>query len=201
MKKVVIVFACGIIIDKPDQQTIWRLKKGLETFKKEGCDKIFVTGGTFCPGQKLPAAEVMKKWLIKNGVAEEKVIKDDKSVDTIENVNHCFNWLMTSAYRQAQIVSGSTMFDSPVDLLKGMGIPYIGEFMPDTIFAVSSWYHLLRIKFLFWTRKIKVKLVAAKGSLKSALYEPLFLLITILDPYGQGWINQLNKRRRNEKKS
>ncbi|TSC96071.1 MAG: hypothetical protein Athens101410_224 [Parcubacteria group bacterium Athens1014_10] len=163
MGGVVIVFACGVKIDKPDQQTIWRLKKGLEIFKKKNCDKIIVTGGSFCPGQKLPAAEVMKRWLIKKGVLSKKIIKEDKSVDTIENIDNTFS-----------LLSKSTL-----------------EF-----FAVSSWYHLPRIRFIFKTRKLKARFIPAKGSIKSAICEPLFLLITVLDPYGKGWLNQLNKRRR-----
>lgn len=46
---------------------------------------IVVTGGQG-PGESITEAEAMKRYLVKNGIASENVIKEEKSTDTYENL-------------------------------------------------------------------------------------------------------------------
>ncbi|WP_066074160.1 YdcF family protein [Neobacillus soli] len=62
---------------------IERLKAGLAAATKYPNSKIIVTGGV--PKQGNTEAKLMKEWLISKGIAEKRILTEDKSTDTVEN--------------------------------------------------------------------------------------------------------------------
>lgn len=70
-------------------KTLKRLKKGLIIWKKGKFDKIIVAGGIYLPEkiQSRPSGELMKEWLIKQNIPAEKIICENKSRDTYENIS------------------------------------------------------------------------------------------------------------------
>ncbi|MEH7886938.1 ElyC/SanA/YdcF family protein [Bacillus sp. JJ1609] len=62
---------------------IERLKAGLAIAKKYPNSKIIVTGGV--PKQGVTEADAMNKWLTEQGVAQERILLENKSTDTVEN--------------------------------------------------------------------------------------------------------------------
>lgn len=69
--------------------TLKRLERGLKEWRKGGYDKIIVAGGIWMPEkiQTRPLGILMKDWLISQGVAAEKIITENTSRDTYENIS------------------------------------------------------------------------------------------------------------------
>lgn len=64
-----------------------RLEKSLEYINQNPEAKIVVSGGKG-PGEDITEAEAMKRYLVSNGVPESRVIKEQKSTNTFENVKN-----------------------------------------------------------------------------------------------------------------
>jgi uncharacterized SAM-binding protein YcdF (DUF218 family) len=65
-----------------------RLKKTLELFKRNLADKIIVSGKWSGLYKFVPAkteAEAALEYLVENGIPKDKIIKEEKSLDTIGN--------------------------------------------------------------------------------------------------------------------
>ena len=71
-----------------DDLLIKRLKLTLKLLKEEKIDKIILSGGCPVSGQKYSEAEAMAQYLIENGVEPEIVIREEKSLTTVENAKY-----------------------------------------------------------------------------------------------------------------
>ena len=71
-----------------DNLLIRRLKLTLRLLKEEKIDKVILSGGCPVVGQKYSEAEAMSQYLIKNGVDPEMIIKEEKSLTTVENAKY-----------------------------------------------------------------------------------------------------------------
>ncbi|MCI0768119.1 YdcF family protein [Bacillus sp. TL12] len=67
------------------QTLIERLKIGLATAKQYPNSKIIVSGGL--PEQGITETDAMSKWLISKGINKDRIILENKSMDTIENAS------------------------------------------------------------------------------------------------------------------
>jgi len=65
--------------------TLWeRMQKGLDYLKAHPKVKVIVSGGQG-PGEIISEAEAMKRFLVENGVANERILKEEQSTSTMEN--------------------------------------------------------------------------------------------------------------------
>lgn len=65
--------------------TLWeRMQKGLDYLEKYPKVKVVVSGGQG-PGEGIPEAEAMKRFLVEHGITDERIIKEDRSTSTMEN--------------------------------------------------------------------------------------------------------------------
>lgn len=81
----VIVLGCGIWPDgTPTLALATRLDKAIEYYESHPDIKIIVSGGQG-PNEPYPEALAMEDYLVKRGVPETKIIKEDKSTSTREN--------------------------------------------------------------------------------------------------------------------
>ena len=71
-----------------DDLLIKRLKLTLKLLKEEKIDKIILSGGCPVSGQKYSESEAMAQYLIKNGVEPEIIIREEKSLTTVENAKY-----------------------------------------------------------------------------------------------------------------
>ena len=55
-------------------------------YLNEHPDAIAIVSGGQGPGEDITEAEAMNNWLIRRGVAPERIIKEDKSTSTVENL-------------------------------------------------------------------------------------------------------------------
>lgn len=61
-----------------------RLDEAYRLFRQYGHNYIIVSGGAV--GSRSSEAELMKKYLVENGVPANKVLKEDKSCNTVQNL-------------------------------------------------------------------------------------------------------------------
>lgn len=107
---------------------IERLKVGLAAANKNPNSKIIVTGGV--PKQGNTEAKLMKEWLMSNGIAEERILTEDKSTDTVENA------LFTTAILEKEGLKDVTLVTSASHMRRAL-----------TIFTeTSSFYDKMKAK-------------------------------------------------------
>lgn len=119
--KVMVVFGCKVEDWGPSTLLQDRLDTALDYWKENPDILVVVTGGK---GKDEPVSEAqsMYDYLTANGVEGEKILMEDRSRNTWQNVNYT------------------------LDLLEEKGIE-----STDNVVAVSSGFHLLRIEML-WER-------------------------------------------------
>ena len=97
LKKAMLILSCDINEYSENKlevtKTLARLETGLQLSKSKGegfFDYIIVSGGAVNArkGHPMPHAEVMKKWLVSNGVPESQILVDDTSLDTYQNIEN-----------------------------------------------------------------------------------------------------------------
>jgi len=76
-----------------------RMEKGLEYLKKNPNIKVVVSGGKG-PGEDIPEAQAMKEFLLKHGISENRIIVEDKSKNTVQNLKNTKNILEKSYGKQ-----------------------------------------------------------------------------------------------------
>ncbi len=93
----VVVLGAGIRGERPTRMLIGRLDRCVEYMQKNPNAVVVLSGGQG-RGEDIPEAEAMARYLISKGVNPAKLIQDDKSKDTYENLvntrailDSCFN--------------------------------------------------------------------------------------------------------------
>lgn len=82
----VVILGAGLNGDVPSLTLSQRLKSSLELLEVLPEDtKIIVSGGQG-PGETITEAEGMKRYLVSRGISEDRIIKEDKSTSTEENL-------------------------------------------------------------------------------------------------------------------
>lgn len=90
-KDYLIVLGCGIRKDgTPTPLLRGRLEKALAFAERQaaetGKEPVFVTSGGQGPDEVCPESTAMKRYLVGRGVPEERVLEEDRSTDTYENM-------------------------------------------------------------------------------------------------------------------
>ncbi|MGI5860088.1 MAG: YdcF family protein [Tepidanaerobacteraceae bacterium] len=114
----VVVLGAGLFGDQPSPSLYYRLQKALEYAKKYPHVPIVVSGGQG-PDEWITEAEAMEHFFIKNGVEATRIIKEESSTSTKENL----------------------IFTKEV-------IKHMGETIKPKVMIVTSEYHMFRAKFL-----------------------------------------------------
>ncbi|WP_099191359.1 YdcF family protein [Tepidibacter mesophilus] len=80
-----VVLGSGLWGDVLSPTLLDRMNKSLEFIKNNPDTKIIVSGGQG-RGENMPESQAMRDYLVLNGVDENKIIQEDKSTSTIENL-------------------------------------------------------------------------------------------------------------------
>lgn len=83
--KAVVILGCKVNGDKPSRMLARRLDSAYE-FLNENENVICVVSGGKGDDEKISEASAMKKYLIDKGIDESKIIVEDKSTNTYENM-------------------------------------------------------------------------------------------------------------------
>ena len=86
-EQTVIVLGCGIRGERVSVGLAKRLDKAAEYHKNNPDAMIIVSGGQG-PQEDIPEALAMKRYLVDKGIAEDKIIMEDKSTSTITNFRY-----------------------------------------------------------------------------------------------------------------
>ncbi|WP_413300647.1 YdcF family protein [Bacillus sp. 1P10SD] len=62
--------------------------KSAANYLKENKDTIVIASGGKGPGEDISEAECIKRELIKRGISESRILLEDRSTDTYENINY-----------------------------------------------------------------------------------------------------------------
>ncbi|MCY6482852.1 YdcF family protein [Clostridium aestuarii] len=80
-----VVLGAGLKGERMSQALYARMIKSLE-YIKENPDTMIVVSGGQGPGEYISEAEAMERFLVRNDIDKEKIIKEDKSRSTYENL-------------------------------------------------------------------------------------------------------------------
>ncbi len=112
-----IVLGAAVHGDRPSLSLYHRLASALDYLEQYPDSKAVLSGGQG-KGENISEALCMHDWLVSNGIEEDRLILEDRSTSTMENLS--FSW----------------------DILKAEGCA------PDDIAILSSNYHLYRSKMM-----------------------------------------------------
>lgn len=78
--------------DKPSEVLIHRLNKTIEYVNKNINTNIVLSGG-ITSKNSVSEAYIMKEYLINHDISEDRLFLEDKSIDTVENIKNCLNYI------------------------------------------------------------------------------------------------------------
>jgi len=82
----VVILGAGLNGDVPSLTLSQRLKASLELLEVLPEETRIVVSGGQGPGETITEAEAMKSYLVRHGISEDRIIKEDKSTSTEENL-------------------------------------------------------------------------------------------------------------------
>lgn len=82
----VVILGAGLWGDSPSLTLSQRLDESLKLLKILPEDVNIIVSGGQGPGENVPEAEAMKKYLTARGISPDRIIKEDKSKSTMENM-------------------------------------------------------------------------------------------------------------------
>lgn len=81
---VLIVLGCGVNGEQPTLPLLKRLETAVEYLNKNQTAAVIVTGGRG-PQEDITEAEAMTRYLVANGISEERILREEHSTSTSEN--------------------------------------------------------------------------------------------------------------------
>lgn len=164
-------------LNRLSRRTWLRCQQALQLWQNGQYDYLVVTGGVFLPKniQTDPAGLLMARWFHEMGVDAERIIIEQHSRDTYENIT-----------------------SSVAEIRNLLGRRCDAEGLEITI--VTQWQHARRFEISFRKMypEIKIKTISVNYpmSLFETLKEYLFIAIHHVDPRGNGPFGWLNRQRR-----
>ena len=81
----IVVLGGGLVGDKPGNVLKGRLNKGIEYLNTHKNTKVICSGGQGA-GEEVPESIAMKNYLIRKGIGKDRILLEEKSKSTIENL-------------------------------------------------------------------------------------------------------------------
>jgi uncharacterized SAM-binding protein YcdF (DUF218 family) len=130
-----LVLGAGIDGDQPSQTLRLRLEAARDCALRNPDCVLVVCGGQGAD-EAYPEAVVMRRWLVGQGIAESRILEEDRSVNTIENIANAKRMLDEIApdgYTTAVVSSGFHLFRAR-HLMAQAGLS------PTAVAAPSPWH-------------------------------------------------------------
>lgn len=132
---VIIILGSGIKGEEVTPNLSKRLDKAIE-YNKINPNAIFVVSGGQGPQESIPEAVAMKRYLMLNGIAENKILVEDKSTSTYENFKFSFELLANNGLEGCSVAFVTNIFhiyrSNRIARSMGLNLTYIG--------AYTTWY-------------------------------------------------------------
>lgn len=120
----VIVLGAGLKKDKPTRALRYRIETAAKYAKENKRAKIIVSGGKG-NDELISEAECMKRELIKLGIGEERIIKEDLSTNTFENMKFSKQLINNDKTKGIVVTNDYHLFRS-LKLAKKQGLNVVG---------------------------------------------------------------------------
>ncbi len=149
---VIIVYGAGLQGEKPGKALQKRLNTAISLYN--GC-YIIVSGGQG-DNEVRTEASAMKEYLVDRGIPEENVIEEDRSRNTIQNINYSFEIIRENGFEDYKVVSVSNAFHIPriILLCRKLGFESYPALAPDPdsrfIFATLVREYMSYVKLILF---------------------------------------------------
>lgn len=137
----ILILGAGLQGDKISENLSYRLNKGLEYIDKNPNVGVVVSGGQG-KGETISEAEAMKRYLIERGISEGRILKEDKSTSTYENVLFTQNMLTNiddSKQHQVMIITSNYHLFRAKYLAREVGLSVCGVSSPTPVFILINY--------------------------------------------------------------
>lgn len=131
----IIVLGAGIKGEQVPPLLASRIDKGIEILKKNPKALVIMSGGQG-KGEDIPEGEAMARYAINKGIDESKIIIEDKSTNTKENLLFSSKLMIKESPRVGLVTTSYHVFRALI-LAKDLGIRCIG------FGSVTKWYFTL----------------------------------------------------------
>ncbi|MDF2649333.1 MAG: hypothetical protein K0Q73_5138 [Paenibacillus sp.] len=111
-----------------------RLSVALELMRSYPVEKIILTGGAVTSLRT--EADIMKEYLLRNGVEEERIILDKEAMDTIQNINNCRKIMELHRLSTCTLISNSFHIRRVQYIANAVG--FSSSFYADKSFRANS---------------------------------------------------------------
>lgn len=131
----IIVLGCQVRGTTLSQFLKQRLDKSIQLYNKGFAEYIIVSGGQG-PGEDITEAEAMKNYLLSNGINENRIIMEDRSENTMENLRNSKLLMDQMNFDTAIIVSNKYHLKRASIMAKKVGLnaSYSGIFASQYLF-------------------------------------------------------------------
>jgi uncharacterized SAM-binding protein YcdF (DUF218 family) len=156
----IVILGAGLRGEIPSHTLYKRLETSLNLINEYKDVKIILSGGQG-PGETITEAEAMKRYLLEKGVSSDRIIKEDKSTSTLENLEFTKN-IITSLESKTNpkitiVTSNFHMFRSKI-LAGRVGFSsygYPAEILPSLIptYFIREYMALIKTLIFDWPTK------------------------------------------------
>lgn len=120
-----IVLGAGLKKNKPTLALKYRIETAAEYAKENPKTKIIVSGGQG-KDELISEAECMKIELIKLGIEEERIIKEDLSTNTYENMKYSKKYIQDYELKNGIVVTNDYHLYRSIKLAEKQGLNIVG---------------------------------------------------------------------------
>ncbi len=112
-KTVIVVYGAGLEDGVPGKALAKRLNKAMELYEAGTEQAMILVSGGQGADEPCTEASAMKNYLVERGVDSDRIILEDKSTDTKENVRYSFEKIKEFGLEDYTVVSISNAFHIP----------------------------------------------------------------------------------------
>jgi uncharacterized SAM-binding protein YcdF (DUF218 family) len=145
---VVVVFGCQVFMDgRPSAELRSRIDAA-EKVLKDHPDAICITAGGKGDNEPMPEGKRMKELLVEKGIAEERILTEERSTSTAENLTFALEILKNEGYDKdsCSFIFVSSSFHTPRILLLGKraGLTSCATYSGDSPYPFLEFLYVVR---------------------------------------------------------
>lgn len=141
--------------DCADDVLLYRLKETLKYAQNNKKTTIVLSGG-ITKGNTVSEAYIMKQYLVLNNVDETRIILEDKSTDTVENIENCLEYI--NKENKVVLISSNYHILRSKMICKLLGIDVLGIGVYTPIFELTKHLLIEELFIFIHYNRIKKKL-------------------------------------------
>ncbi|MFF2084505.1 YdcF family protein [Nocardia sp. NPDC058176] len=113
------------------EELVRRLRAGLLQAALAPLSPVIVTGGN--PRAGITEADAMAAWLVANGVAPERILREDRADSTVQNARRTATMMADRGLRAAVLVTSDDHIVRAATAFADADVAVVGELTPDRI--------------------------------------------------------------------